>query len=79
MVATEELAAEDDRNRFTHDPAAHVRANRELRIAGPGRRPIALSDGAGLDHVEFDEAVHLDGVLHRQLSDDRFDEAGNDQ
>src|SRR5690242_18835865 len=30
-------------------------------------------------HLELDEAVHLDRVLHRQLLDDRLDEAVDDQ
>src|SRR3954452_18652220 len=33
----------------------------------------------GALHLELDEAVHLDRVLHRQLLDDRLDEAVDDQ
>ncbi len=30
-------------------------------------------------HLELDQTVHLDGVLHRELLDDRLDEAVDDQ
>src|SRR5687768_18567772 len=33
----------------------------------------------GAFHLELDEAVHLDRVLHRQLLDDRLDEAVDDE
>src|SRR3954453_12166914 len=33
----------------------------------------------GALHLELDEAVHLDRVLHRQLLDDRLDEAVDDE
>ena len=39
-------------------------------------RPAPLADGAF--HLELDQPVHLDGVLHRQLLDERLDEAGDD-
>src|SRR5215217_8402567 len=52
----------------------------------PGR-PLncGSSSGAGTTsangalHLELDQAVHLDRVLHRQLLDDRLDEAVDDQ
>jgi len=33
----------------------------------------------GALHLQLDQAVHLDGVLHRELLDDRLDEAVDDQ
>ena len=46
-------------------------AKDRLRPAGP------LADRAL--HLELDQAVHLDRVLHRELLDDRLDEAVDDQ
>src|SRR5215208_3168839 len=45
----------------------------ELLLA---RRAFALSDRS--DHLELDQPVELDGVLHRQLLGDRLDEAVDD-
>src|SRR5919201_1024784 len=39
--------------------------------------PIGSADAAF--HLELDEAVHLDRVLHRELLDDRLDEAVDDE
>src|SRR5215208_7869629 len=43
----------------------------------PGCSIVALANGPL--HLELDQAVHLDRVLHRQLLRDRLDEAVDDQ
>src|SRR3954467_9038672 len=50
--------------------AATARSRRAVSQSG---EVIALANGAL--HLELDEAVHLDRVLHRELLDDRLDEA----
>src|SRR3954451_23874628 len=50
---------------------------RSRRAASQAGDVVALANGAL--HLELDEAVHLDRVLHRQLLDDRLDEAVDDQ
>ena len=75
-----------------HLLAAHVRGDRPAELAAlvevprelaldlleaRGYEPaIGLADG--VDHLELDQAVQLDGVLHRQLLRDRLDEAVHD-
>src|SRR5919197_3065466 len=54
--------------------AETARSRRAVSQAG---EVVALANGAL--HLELDEAVHLDRVLHRQLLDDRLDEAVDDQ
>ena len=46
------------------------------RLLADGAR--LLADGARLQHIELDETVHLDRVLHRKLLDDGLDETGHD-
>src|SRR3954469_16054277 len=50
-----------------------ARSRRAARNSGT----VALANRAL--HLELDQAVHLDRVLHRQLLDDRLDEAVDDQ
>src|SRR5271165_1237166 len=45
--------------------------------AGRARGVAALANGAL--HLQLDQPVHLDGVLHRELFDDRLDESVDDQ
>src|SRR5919112_3873312 len=54
--------------------AASARSRRAVSQSGG---VVALAN-ASL-HLQLDEAVHLDRVLHRQLLDDRLDEAVDDQ
>src|SRR5215218_10953910 len=55
-------------------------AARERRSASHrGSRTEVCRSANGALHLELDEAVHLDRVLHRQLLDDRLDEAVDDQ
>src|SRR6478672_10395383 len=42
------------------------------------RRPSRSSSTDRALHLELDQAVHLDGVLERQLLRDRLDEAAHD-
>src|SRR3954447_6126504 len=68
--------------------APSAAAARSRRGGGPARggargggsqsgEVVALANRAL--HLQLDEAVHLDRVLHRQLLDDRLDEAVDDQ
>src|SRR4051812_41693301 len=57
--------------------APRAAAARSGRAASHAGVVVALANGAL--HLELDEAVHLDRVLHRQLLDDRLDEAVDDQ
>src|SRR3954454_2015233 len=50
---------------------------RSRRAVSQSGDVVALANAAL--HLELDEAVHLDRVLHRQLLDDRLDEAVDDQ
>src|SRR4051795_6111385 len=50
---------------------------RSRRAASQLGEVAALANGAL--HLELDQAVHLDRILHRQLLDDRLDEAVDDQ
>src|SRR3954469_1338092 len=69
-------------------PSTGANASSESRLRSvnsqPGR-PLkvgsssAVTSANGALHLELDEAVHLDRVLHRQLLDDRLDEAVDDQ
>src|SRR5919112_4187758 len=54
--------------------AATARSRRAVSHSG---EVVVLANGAF--HLQLDEAVHLDRVLHRQLLDDRLDEAVDDQ
>src|SRR5215217_1028691 len=55
-------------------------AARERRSASHcGSRTEVCRSANGALHLELDEAVHLDRVLHRELLDDRLDEAVDDQ
>src|SRR3954465_14142411 len=59
--------------------SAAVRAASPRRaFSQPGSRTAASSANGAL-HLELDEAVHLPRVLHRELLDDRLDEAVDDQ
>src|SRR5215208_1210746 len=69
-------------------PAAPLKRGRSsvpLKEAARSRRAASHSGSCrvasanGALHLELDEAVHLDRVLHRQLLDDRLDEAVDDQ
>src|SRR3954452_22673093 len=55
-----------------------VGVNRQAssRPVGTGKSVIGLSDRAF--HLELDEPVELQGILHRQLARDRLDEAAHD-
>src|SRR3954454_21723932 len=57
--------------------ASSAATARSRRAASQAGDVVALANGAL--HLELDEAVHLDRVLHRQLLDDRLDEAVDDQ
>src|SRR3954465_3579290 len=57
--------------------AATAATARSRRAVSQSGEVIALANGAL--HLELDEAVHLDRVLHRELLDDRLDEAVDDQ
>src|SRR3954464_737224 len=69
-------------------PSGAANASSESRLRSvnsqPGR-PLkvgsssAVTSANGALHLELDEAVHLDRVLHRELLDDRLDEAVDDQ
>src|SRR3954462_474792 len=69
-------------------PSGALNASSESRLRSvnsqPGR-PLkvgsssAVTSANGALHLELDEAVHLHRVLHRQLLDDRLDEAVDDQ
>jgi hypothetical protein len=76
------------------DRRRHARASRrerrgityrpqdELRLLLASTRDPASEITRSADralHLEFDQPVHLDGVLHRKLLDDRLDEAVDDQ
>src|ERR671920_911334 len=54
--------------------AATARSRRAVSHSG---EVVVLANGAL--HLQLDEAVHLHRVLHRQLLDDRLDEAVDDQ
>src|SRR3954451_15108286 len=56
--------------------ALSAAAARSRRAASPAGAVVALANGAL--HLQLDEAVHLHRVLHRQLLDDRLDEAVDD-
>src|SRR3954447_9674493 len=59
--------------------SAARRADPERRsFSHPGSRTAASSANGAL-HLELDEAVHLHRVLHRELLDDRLDEAVDDE
>src|SRR4051794_20956621 len=58
--------------------AATRAASLRRALSHSGSRTAASSANGPL-HLELDEAVHLDRVLHRQLLDDRLDEAVDDQ
>src|SRR5690349_2918688 len=58
--------------------AARVAATLRRSFSHSGSRTAANSANGAL-HLELDEAVHLDRVLHRELLDDRLDEAVDDQ
>src|SRR3989304_1444190 len=62
------------RNLVNRGGVASVRFARPL--AALGGTNAVLADRTL--HLQLDEAVELDGVLHRQLLDDRFHEAVND-
>src|SRR6185312_14569166 len=55
------------------------------RFAGPREgRPLKPGCGSSTSadrpfHLKLDELVHLDGVLHRELLDERLDESADDQ
>src|SRR6185436_632853 len=56
-----------------------------LKEAARSRRAASHSGSCkttsanGALHLQLDQPVHLDGVLHRKLFDDRLDEAVDDQ
>src|SRR5215212_1361491 len=55
-------------------------AARERRSAShAGSRTEVCRSANGALHLELDQPVHLDRVLHRELLDDRLDEAVDDQ
>src|SRR5215217_4030518 len=47
--------------------------------SGSSRQVVSAVLANGALHLELDEAVHLDRVLHRELLDDRLDEAVDDE
>src|SRR3954453_12195628 len=53
-----------------------IRARAASRRAS---RLVAVTSANRALHLQLDEPVHLDGVLHRQLLDDRLDEAVDDE
>src|SRR5215212_7194298 len=59
--------------------AASPAARSRRSASQAGSRTEVCSSANGALHLELDEAVHLDRVLHRQLLDDRLDEAVDDQ
>src|SRR5215217_752636 len=48
-------------------------------LSQAGSRTCVSRSANGALHLELDQAVHLDRVLHRELLDDRLDEAVDDQ
>src|SRR3954449_621322 len=58
--------------------AARRAASLRRSFSHSGSRTVASSANGAL-HLELDEAVHLDRVLHWELLDDRLDEAVDDQ
>src|SRR5262249_41240852 len=56
--------------------ASTARARRAVRNCGSW---VAVPLPNRALHLQLDQAVHLDRVLHRQLLDDRLDEAVDDQ
>src|SRR4051812_5292582 len=64
--------------RGTSSSAARRAASLRRSRSHSGSRTVANSANGAL-HLELDEAVHLDRVLHRKLLDDRLDEAVDDQ
>src|SRR5215218_6313726 len=66
--------------KFGRSSEAASSAARERRSASHcGSRTEVCRSANGALHLELDEAVHLDRVLHRELLDDRLDEAVDDQ
>src|SRR5581483_226078 len=62
-------------------PLRSVKRQASSRVVGSGSSAKAAA-AAGLAnrafHLELDQAVHLDGVLERELLRDRLDEARHD-
>src|SRR5947209_16639897 len=63
-----------------------ARFSEEISVNSQPGRPLndgSSSEGAALAnrtlHLQLDQPVHLDGVLHRELLGDRLDEAVDDQ
>src|SRR4051812_29333564 len=59
--------------------SAAARAASPRRAFSHSGSRTAASSANGALHLELDQAVHLDGVLHRELLDDRLDEPVDDQ
>src|SRR3954451_10612465 len=58
--------------------SAKLRANSRSTSSKPGATKPAIGLADAVDHLELNESVQLDGVLHRQLLRDRLDEAVHD-
>src|ERR1700754_3443760 len=76
------------RARARSPSGASTNADRSSRLRSVNSHPArplkvgsssAVTSANGTLHLELDEAVHLDRVLHRELLDDRLDEAVDDQ
>src|SRR3954449_2512485 len=57
--------------------ASSAETARSRRAVSQSGEVVALANGAL--HLQLDQAVHLHRVLHRELLDDRLDEAVDDQ
>src|ERR1017187_1155336 len=52
--------------------------NSGATIVSTGARKVERASAYAADHLQLDQAVELDRVLHRQLLGDRLDEAVDD-
>lgn len=69
--------AELQTDRCPLQPLRHEGSGHELSAGDPrGETASAWSTDRTL-HLQLDQAIHFDGVFHRQLFDQRLDEAGH--
>src|SRR4051812_46999684 len=64
--------------RFTYPTNTRFKAEDARGSGKSGRSPQDPSSHRPL-HLELDQLVHLDGVLHRKLPDQGLDESADDQ
>src|SRR4051812_40275131 len=77
-MSTTTLPSPPSTNGSNRPRSRRVGVNRQAssRPVGTGKSVMGLSDRAF--HLQLDQAVELEGVLHRQLTCDRLDEATHD-